>query len=72
VTIYTEYHGLVLGTVILLIVLGLRRGLADYLHDWLRQRRLASAASAAAIASAASTTSAAAPVPATLVKSRKM
>ncbi|ACL58340.1 branched-chain amino acid ABC transporter permease [Methylobacterium nodulans] len=39
VTIYTEYHGLVLGTVILLIVLGLRRGIADTLYDTLRQRR---------------------------------
>ena len=39
VTIYTEYHGLVLGAVILLIVLGLRQGVADYLVDWLARRR---------------------------------
>jgi len=39
VTIYTEYHGLVLGIVILLIVLGLRQGVADHLVDWLRRRK---------------------------------
>jgi len=39
VTIYTEYHGLVLGIVILVIVLGLRQGVADYLVDWLRRRK---------------------------------
>ncbi|PIK71646.1 branched-chain amino acid ABC transporter permease [Methylobacterium frigidaeris] len=39
VTIYTEHHGLVLGTVILVIVLGLRRGLADVVYDWLQGRR---------------------------------
>lgn len=33
VTIYTEYHGLVLGSVILVFVLGLRRGLADFIHE---------------------------------------
>lgn len=56
VTIYTEYHGLVLGSVILLIVLGLRRGLADYLYDWLQDRRARRAPSA--------------PVPEPVVKSR--
>ena len=39
VTIYTEYHGLVFGIVILVIVLGLRQGVADYLVDWLRRRK---------------------------------
>ena len=39
VTIYTEHHGLVLGAVILLIVLGLRQGIADYVVDWLDRRR---------------------------------
>jgi branched-chain amino acid transport system permease protein len=39
VTIYTEYHGLVLGTVILLIVLGLRQGVADFVVEWLQDRR---------------------------------
>ncbi|KAA2214661.1 branched-chain amino acid ABC transporter permease [Teichococcus oryzae] len=39
VTIYTEHHGLVLGLVILAIVLGLRRGVADYARDWLAARR---------------------------------
>lgn len=33
VTIYTEYHGLVLGLVILAIVLGLRRGVADFVYE---------------------------------------
>lgn len=40
VTIYTEYHGLVLGVVILAIVLGLRQGIADYVADWLERRRI--------------------------------
>lgn len=39
VTIYTEYHGLVLGSVILLIVLGLRQGVADFVVERLQQRR---------------------------------
>lgn len=39
VTIYTEYHGLVLGAVILLIVLGLRRGVADFVWAWWSGRR---------------------------------
>jgi branched-chain amino acid transport system permease protein len=39
VTVYTEYHGLVLGSVILLIVLGLRQGVADYVMEWWRDRR---------------------------------
>ena len=39
VTVYTEYHGLVLGSVILLIVLGLRRGIADFAFElWTRRR----------------------------------
>ena len=33
VTIYTEHNGMVLGGVILLFVLGLRRGLADFIHQ---------------------------------------
>lgn len=39
VTIYTEHHGLVMGAVILLIVLGLRKGIADYIVDWLASRK---------------------------------
>lgn len=39
VTIYTEHHGLVLGLVILVFVLGLRRGLADFIYLWLQDRR---------------------------------
>lgn len=34
VTIYTEHHGLVLGTIILIAVLGFRRGVADFAHEW--------------------------------------
>jgi branched-chain amino acid transport system permease protein len=39
ITIYTEYHGLVLGVVILVIVLGLRRGIADSLFAYVTQKR---------------------------------
>jgi branched-chain amino acid transport system permease protein len=39
VSIYTEHNGLVLGVVILIIVLGLRQGVADYVVDWLRRRK---------------------------------
>jgi branched-chain amino acid transport system permease protein len=45
VTIYTEYSGLVLGVVILLIVLGLRQGVGDFLVDWFCRRRDAKAMS---------------------------
>lgn len=46
VTVYTEYHGLVLGVVILAIVLGLRQGIADYIADWLERRRTTRSATA--------------------------
>jgi branched-chain amino acid transport system permease protein len=39
ITIYTEHHGLVLGLVILVIVLGLRQGVGDFLMEWLGTRR---------------------------------
>ena len=39
VSIYTEHNGLVLGIVILIIVLGLRQGVADYVVDWLKRRK---------------------------------
>lgn len=39
VTIYTTHNGLVLGVVILIIVLGLRQGVGDYLVSWLVRRR---------------------------------
>jgi branched-chain amino acid transport system permease protein len=39
ITIYTEYHGLVLGVVILVIVLGLRQGIADSLFAYFTRRR---------------------------------
>jgi branched-chain amino acid transport system permease protein len=35
----TEHHGLVLGAVILLFALGLRKGVTDFVADWFRQRR---------------------------------
>ncbi|MBY3321347.1 MULTISPECIES: branched-chain amino acid ABC transporter permease [Rhizobium] len=37
---HTEYQNFVLGVVILLIVLGLKRGILDYVHDyWVRRRK---------------------------------
>ncbi len=48
VTVYTEYHGLVLGVVILAIVLGLRQGIADYIADWLDRRDTSRSAAAQA------------------------
>jgi branched-chain amino acid transport system permease protein len=39
VTIYTDHHGLVLGAFILLIVLGLRQGVGDFVVDWLARRQ---------------------------------
>jgi len=39
ITRRTEHHGLVLGAVILLFALGLRRGVTDFASDWLRGRR---------------------------------
>jgi branched-chain amino acid transport system permease protein len=39
VTIYTEHHGLVLGTIILIAVLGFRRSIGDFAYEyWLRRR----------------------------------
>jgi branched-chain amino acid transport system permease protein len=35
----TEHHGLVLGAVILLFALGLRKGVTDFVADWFRLRR---------------------------------
>ncbi|MEZ0220920.1 branched-chain amino acid ABC transporter permease [Tardiphaga sp. 1201_B9_N1_1] len=46
VSIYTEYHGLVLGIVILAIVLGLRQGIADYIVEFLQRRKEARVAPA--------------------------
>jgi branched-chain amino acid transport system permease protein len=39
VTAYTHHYGLVLGVIILIFALGLRRGLIDVVVDWLRERR---------------------------------
>ncbi|MHC4044147.1 branched-chain amino acid ABC transporter permease [Bradyrhizobium sp. 23AC] len=39
VTRFTEYHGIVLGVVILFFALGLRKGLLDFVAEWLSQRR---------------------------------
>lgn len=41
VTIYTEHHGLVLGIIILVAVLGFRRGIADFAYDYFAGRRAA-------------------------------
>ena len=40
VTILTDHHGMVLGTIILVFVLGLRRGLADWVYAWAAARRV--------------------------------
>jgi branched-chain amino acid transport system permease protein len=39
VTRFTEYHGIVLGTVILFFALGLRKGLLDFVAEWFSHRR---------------------------------
>ena len=39
VTIYTEHHGLVLGLIILVAVLGLRRGIGDFAYEFWTARR---------------------------------
>ncbi|MEY9576884.1 ABC-type branched-subunit amino acid transport system permease subunit [Bradyrhizobium diazoefficiens] len=39
VTRYTEYHGIVLGVVILFFALGLRKGLLDFVAEWFAHRR---------------------------------
>ncbi|MHC4048472.1 branched-chain amino acid ABC transporter permease [Bradyrhizobium sp. 25ACV] len=39
VTRFTEYHGIVLGVVILFFALGLRKGLLDFVAEWVARRR---------------------------------
>lgn len=39
VTRFTEYHGIVLGVVILFFALGLRKGLLDFVAEWFAHRR---------------------------------
>ncbi|MGY4486951.1 branched-chain amino acid transport system permease protein [Bradyrhizobium sp. LM3.2] len=39
VTRFTEYHGIVLGVVILFFALGLRKGLLDFVAEWFSHRR---------------------------------
>jgi branched-chain amino acid transport system permease protein len=39
VTRWTEYHGIVLGIVILFFAIGLRKGLMDFVFEWYAQRR---------------------------------
>jgi branched-chain amino acid transport system permease protein len=39
VTRVTEYHGIVLGVVILFFAIGLRKGLMDFVVEWFAQRR---------------------------------
>lgn len=48
VTAFTEHHGLVLGVIIVAAVLGMRRGLADFVWDWRETRRERRAAEARA------------------------
>jgi branched-chain amino acid transport system permease protein len=36
---WTEYHGIVLGIVILFFAIGLRKGLMDFVYEWYAQRR---------------------------------
>ena len=35
----TEYHGIVLGIVILFFAIGLRKGLMDFVVEWYARRR---------------------------------
>jgi branched-chain amino acid transport system permease protein len=44
---YTDHHGLVLGIVILIAILGFRRGIADFIYDHWQGRRQAKIAEAA-------------------------
>jgi len=39
VTRLTEYHGIVLGIVILFFAIGLRKGLMDFVVEWYAHRR---------------------------------
>jgi branched-chain amino acid transport system permease protein len=39
VTRWTEYHGIVLGIVILFFAIGLRKGLMDFVVEWSARRR---------------------------------
>lgn len=39
VTVYTDHHGLVLGIIIVIAVLGFRRGIADFVYEYFRGRR---------------------------------
>jgi branched-chain amino acid transport system permease protein len=43
VTKVTEHYGLVLGIIILMFALGLRKGVMGFLVDFVRERRVASA-----------------------------
>ena len=43
VTIYTEHNGLVLGLIILIAVLGFRRGIGDFAYEYWQRRREARA-----------------------------
>ncbi len=47
ITTYTEYHGFVLGVIILVITLGVRRGILDWLHAAITGRQRAARAAAA-------------------------
>jgi len=51
-TVYTQHHGLVLGIIILVTVLGFRRGLADFAYEYFAGRRRARTPAAAPAAAA--------------------
>jgi hypothetical protein len=53
VTKLTEHYGLVLGIIILMFALGLRKGFMDYLAEWWRGRQASSAVVPAATAARA-------------------
>ena len=44
---WTELHGLAIGVVILIFALGLRKGITDFVGDWMRGRREAAGSKAA-------------------------
>jgi branched-chain amino acid transport system permease protein len=58
VTRLTEHYGIVLGIVILFFALGLKKGLLDYVTDWIGGRRRKPLARAENVAAAESGTAA--------------
>ncbi len=64
VTKLTSHYGLVLGSIILLFALGLRKGLLDFIKDWTVDRRDGQASASARSAATAATAAAPAAAPA--------